>query len=261
MTAELRRLPGVPRVLVAASSGRRARPVVALAGASDWRRAKLDRLAAQLLNAGATRLLPPSRGWDWPVFGVDQVEAMLSDGPVGGRLPEARVIGAVVPRQAGRERLSLLVDSRGANVVVKLGRPDTGIEREAAALRLLTDRPLPGVATPEVIALGGNGAVVFIATTANELVRQHAAIDEPLRTFEADLAERLSTLVRPPGTPRDHVPVHGDLTPWNLRRTPRGLALFDWEAAGWGPAGSDLATYRAACDSLPNWRRRLRRPT
>ena len=251
MATELFHLPGVPRVLVAAGAGRRARSIVALAGASDWRRAGLDHLAAQRLRLGTT-WLPAADRWPWPDLALSDVESMLAN-----ELPGADLLGAVLPRQVGRERLSALVDADGRTLVVKLGLSGTGIEREVEALRLLADDPLPGIATPRLVASGRRGDTVWIATSATGLRRQHAAIDEPLRSFEADLAKRLSALDRPADAASDHVPVHGDLTPWNLRRTPRGLALFDWEAAGWGPAGSDLAWYRAACASLP--RRTLRR--
>ena len=118
-------------------------------------------------------------------------------------------------------------------------------------MALLTDRPLPGIATPKVLATGSIDVdVAFLATDALGLDRQRPAIDEPLRSFERDLAERFASLPRPAGVALDAVPVHGDLTPWNLRRTGRGLALFDWEAAGWGAAGSDLDEYRRACSEL-----------
>jgi thiamine kinase-like enzyme len=56
------------------------------------------------------------------------------------------------------------------------------------------------------------------------------------------------------------VPTHGDLAPWNLRRSPYGLALFDWEAAGWRPPGHDVDHYRRACAELrPRARRSERR--
>lgn len=257
MADDLRRLVGVPRVVVTPSAGRRARPVVALAGAADWRRATLDRLAAQLLTLGATAALPRAPGWSWPDLELAEIERVLTAPTTDHRLGNVRVLGAVFPRQAGRARLSLLAEADGATVVVKLGRPDTGIEREATVLRLLSDAPLPGISTPVVIASGTVADVTFLATAATDLVHQRAAIDEPLRTFEADLGDRLATLDRPAGTPDGHVPAHGDLTPWNLRRTPRGLALFDWEAACWAPPGSDVEFYRSACESLP--RRRLGR--
>jgi len=40
-------------------------------------------------------------------------------------------------------------------------------------------------------------------------------------------------------------PMHGDLSPWNLRRR-RGLFLVDWEDAGWGPPGADEVYFEAA---------------
>ncbi len=267
MTSSMRRVPLVQRALVASSAGRRGRHVLALAGASDWRRALIDTAGAALINTAGTARLPAAEAWRWPHADVADIGAALA-----ARIDGIRVLGAVLPRQPDRQRLSLLAEIRGNGscelVVVKLGLPDTGIEREAQALRLLAADPLPCIRTPQVIDDGTWSArpsagdspassVAYIVTTALAIDAQRAALDEPLRTFEHDLAERLGALDRPDDTPADHVPVHGDLTPWNLRRTPRGLVLFDWEEAGWGPAGSDLEAYRQACGSLP--RRRLRR--
>jgi thiamine kinase-like enzyme len=96
-----------------------------------------------------------------------------------------------------------------------------------------------------------------LATTALGLDGQRPAIGETLRSFQADLGDRLQSLPRRPGELGDElVPVHGDLAPWNLRRTSRGLALFDWEAAGWGHSGADLAHYRGVCEGLRRRRRR-----
>jgi hypothetical protein len=45
--------------------------------------------------------------------------------------------------------------------------------------------------------------------------------------------------------------MHGDLTPWNLRRTSEGvLFLLDWEEAGWGPPRADEVLYRATAAVL-----------
>ena len=195
----------------------------------------------------------------WPTSDLREISSALRS-----ELPGVRLLGAVVPRQSGRMRLSLLARASGNLIVVKLGTDDDRLRREAAALRLLERAPLPGIATPLAIASGtfelDRGAVTYLATTSIALDRQRPAIDEPLRTFERDLADRLDALPRPDtahagGADDDDglVPIHGDLTPWNLRRTSRGLALFDWEAAGWGPPGSDLRTYRAACDDVRPW--------
>lgn len=220
-----------------------------LAGTSDWRRDALDRLGSAAILIGGTRPWPTSPGWSWPVADAPQVELQLATA-----LPGIRIDAAAMPRQEGRARLSLLCRSGGGsdrNIVVKLALVDDGLEREALALELLTDRPVPGIATPRVLASGRLDAdITFLATDALGLDRQRPAIGEPLHSFERDLAERLASLPRPSGTAHDAVPVHGDLAPWNLRRTGRGLALFDWEAAGWGAPGSDLAHYRSSCTEL-----------
>ena len=241
------------RFTLRAGAGRPSRRVRGLAGASDWRREALDRVGSVLVATAGTRRLSPVRAWSWPACEpVDLVEALQD------HLPGLSILAAAAPRQSGRARLSVLAEWRHHDIVVKLGRPDDGIDTEAEVLRLLSDDPLPGIATPRVLAAGElslAGRTAFLATSALA-VRQRPAIDEPLRTFETDLATRLASLRKPPGTPDGAIPTHGDLTPWNLRRTGRGLALFDWESAGWRTSGSDLAQYRRTSAELRARRRR-----
>lgn len=241
----MRRYPWSPRFLLSVDGGRRSRAVRTLAGTADWRRDLVDRLGGAVVAAVGTAPLRPSAGWTWPDAGPDELVTRLHD-----VLPDLEIIAAVVPRQTGRRRLSALCRWRDDDLVLKLGMPADGLETEAAALRALTRRPLPGIRTPRLIEAGRLDEAEFVLTTALALGRQRPAIDAPLRTFEADLGERLAGLPRPEDTPPHFVPVHGDLAPWNLRRTGHGLALFDWEAAGWGPPGSDLAFYRRSCQSL-----------
>jgi hypothetical protein len=246
----LRSVPLSRRLVVNDEAGRRARRVRILAGTADWRRNSLDVLGSTAILVAGTRPWPASTGWRWP-----QLDAVTIEQRLGAALPGIGIDAAVMPRQIDRPRLSLLCRMPGGSgavqVVVKLGIADDGIENEAKALSLLTERPLPGIATPTVLATGRlDPDVTFIATDALGLNRQRPALDESLRSFERDLAERLASLPRPSGTLPGAVPVHGDLAPWNLRRTGRGLALFDWEAAGWGAPGSDLAFYRNSCDEL-----------
>jgi hypothetical protein len=270
-SADWRRVPGSRRMFIAADSGRAARRLRSLSGSSDWRRGALDRVGMAAVAVLGPAPLPVASPLHWPAVSYGELgEALRS------KLPGLRPVGLVAPRQPGRRRLSLLARMTGNPVVVKLGDGDDQLEREAAALELLAAHPIPGIATPIPIALGAmtcaGSTVTYLATTAISLGRQRPAIDAPLRTFERDLASRLSSLPRPlaassagdraadsgsNGETGELVPVHGDLTPWNLRRTSHGLALFDWESVGWGPPGSDLATYRTACDSVrPWWSRR-----
>jgi aminoglycoside phosphotransferase (APT) family kinase protein len=50
--------------------------------------------------------------------------------------------------------------------------------------------------------------------------------------------------------------MHGDLTPWNLRRVAGRVWLLDWEAAGWGPPGADLVLWHAAAAAVRGGRGR-----
>ncbi|MFK7918210.1 MAG: phosphotransferase [Ilumatobacter sp.] len=242
-------MPLVPRVVLDSGAGRPGAEVMALAGSSDWRRRVIDRIGAGAVRAGGASIWPIADPPAWPTSTWEELDAELT-----AAMPGLRLMGAVLPRQVGRRRLSVLATMRCTTVVVKLGAGGTELRNELQALTLLQRQPLPGIATPEPIASGSfeasGGRTDYLATTSIAIRRQRAALDEPLRTFEHDLADRLGELAKAGSTPPGAVPIHGDLTPWNLRRTPRGLALFDWEAAGWGPPGSDLATYRRACDDV-----------
>ena len=252
----LRSVPLSPRVVVRDDAGRPARRVRMLAGTSDWRRNALDVVGAAAVLIAGTRPWSTATGWRWPELDLAEIEHRLRE-----TLPGVRVDAAVMPRQTDRERLSLLCSQPRPErtVVVKLATVGDGLEREALALSLLTDRPLPAIATPAVIASGLLvDGITFLATDALGLDRQRPALGEPLHSFERDVADRLASLPRPTDTADDAVPVHGDLAPWNLRRTSRGLALFDWEAAGWAAPGSDLAYYRQSCAELSGWSIRAR---
>lgn len=81
--------------------------------------------------------------------------------------------------------------------------------------------------------------------------------DPPLTAITAEIVEALEGLPRPEGTPEHWIPMHGDLTPWNLRESTNGLILIDWEDAGWGPPGADEVLYRAVEAALGGELRRV----
>ena len=82
--------------------------------------------------------------------------------------------------------------------------------------------------------------------------RPHPWDAERLSAIVADI-ERIvaNDIPKPSGGAADLVPIHGDLTPWNLRLAGTDSPwLFDWEWAGWGPVHSDLLRFAIATCSL-----------
>ena len=233
------------RFTIAADAPRSARRVRMLSGTSDIRRELLDRGGSFAVATFGTKVWRATDAWPWPTIDPEALTELL-----GGHLPGLDIVAAAAPRQRGRHRLSLLCRHDGADVIVKIGDTGDGLENEAATLALLDRDPLPCIATPRLLASGSIESVAFVATDALGLSGQRPALDEPLRTFEDDVAQRLRALPRPANAEPDAVPIHGDLAPWNLRRTAHGLALFDWESAGWGRPGSDIDHYRRTCAGL-----------
>jgi hypothetical protein len=84
------------------------------------------------------------------------------------------------------------------------------------------------------------------------LHRPHPWDPPRLREITADVASTLAdSIERPIDTPETWVPIHGDLTPWNLRIDRRTQAwLLDWEWASWGPRAADLLRYALTHRSL-----------
>jgi hypothetical protein len=73
-----------------------------------------------------------------------------------------------------------------------------------------------------------------------------------LHAIARDIARVLAeTLARPVEASESWVPIHGDLTPWNLRVDGRGRVwLLDWEWATWGPRIADILRYAITYRSL-----------
>jgi hypothetical protein len=66
-----------------------------------------------------------------------------------------------------------------------------------------------------------------------------------------DVRTILASRIEDPSPRPDWVPVHGDLTPWNLRVDSDDRPwLIDWEWSGWGPEYADLLRFAIAHRSL-----------
>jgi hypothetical protein len=153
------------------------------------------------------------------------------------------------PPDPHREGLGILLLQEGrpvAFVKVRRERNCEKLRREFEALGLVRE------ANPHSF---GFTEPLFEGTVAGRLYAGFAPLPAGLHrppaspsldSILADIAKALSPLPRPDDAGADWAPMHGDFTPWNLRKLRGHLYLLDWETAGWGPPGADEVMYQAS---------------
>jgi hypothetical protein len=211
----------------------------------------VQRAAWAAVSMAGPRVLPgPARDWQPPMGQAvwtqlrDEWEATV------GTIDTAAVYEQP---QASRSGLALLLLRGGGPVgFVKVRRGDDHALRvEHAALTGLQGAGIRAFRAPEPLALGAHDAWAYLMTTAlpPRLSRPPRAPD--LTSVAADVQRGLRDALPRDGCPAHWQPMHGDLTPWNLREHRRGrLSLVDWEDAAWGPPGADEVLYRATAAAL-----------
>ncbi len=176
-------------------------------------------------------------------------------------------------RQASRSGVGALLMCRGNPVAfVKAHPKGSRIDVERHALACMADRPGSCFSTPVVLGHGRHLDWDWLAVSplpsGPHRPMRHAPLGRIIREVQAGLRPMLD----PAGVPPLWQPIHGDLTPWNLRQIRRGdLWLIDWEDCTWGPPDADEAYYQAtvatvtkttpeACseDAVQFWHARVR---
>jgi hypothetical protein len=161
--------------------------------------------------------------------------------------------GIAVHQRARSTAQTLLLLRAGAPVAFVRMHPGDGsaMAREADVLTRLATFGTRSFAAPVILSLGERGGWHFLVTEPLAAGMHRPARNPPLAEITTEIGEALGDLPRPAGTPDHWRPMHGDLTPWNLRRLRTGiLGLYDWEGAGWGPPAADEVLYRAAWAAL-----------
>ncbi len=151
-------------------------------------------------------------------------------------------------QQASRSGFGTLLMSGDTTLgFVKVQRTDQSrLGTEEQALRMVEQAAPRSFFAPRVLASGRVAGWSYMAVEALPAIPHRPPKDPPLPLIIDEIQAALGELAKDEGLPDHWRPVHGDFTPWNLRAIPhRGLALIDWEEAGWGPPGADEVFYRA----------------
>lgn len=155
--------------------------------------------------------------------------------------------------QGARSGFALLLLRHGiATHFVKLKAGDhAGFDNEATALREV-ERCGPTVFdVPRLVGRGRIGELDWLATTAMTGRMHRPAPSISLDSVCGEIDRCLRDWPRPAGVPSGYHPMHGDLTPWNLRQISDGrLALIDWEDVRWAPLGADAVYYWALARAM-----------
>nr|WP_062338448.1 phosphotransferase [Herbidospora sakaeratensis] len=184
-------------------------------------------------------LLPGRRErWQAPVERWDQILREVAE--IVGPVDE---VALYLRPQASRPGAAALLLQKGRPAGFLKVRD--GLDHEAQVLRLLDGGD--GFRAP--VVLGQRPSWLLISAMEPVPARPFRGVD--VVDLTGRIQRLLAKLPKPPGTPDHWLPMHGDLTPWNLRRT-RGRTpwLIDWEDAAWAPPGADEVYYRAAETTL-----------
>jgi hypothetical protein len=210
-----------------------------LQSAAEW---TVRRLGPGLLPGRTADAVPMSQ-----VEGCDQIEELLHRQV--GAFDAMAVHTRRLPHRPGAAMLLLLDGDPVA--FVKVG-PDSSIEHENRVLLQLdrSGRPLAFEA-PAPLGIYAIGETRVAVMTVLLFGPHRPMARPPLVAVVDDVQWALRDLTRPADLPGHWVPMHGDLSPWNLRIESRGrVVLFDWEEAGFGPPRADEVYYAAASAAL-----------
>ncbi len=117
------------------------------------------------------------------------------------------------------------------------------IQAELAILELVRKGDPATFLYPVVTGTGSLGDMAYLTTTSVLNGFHRPPRRPPLEEIVSEVQAVLEPLPRGPEVRPEWVPIHGDLTPWNLRESKLGLSLIDWEDATWGPSGADELLY------------------
>ncbi len=167
----------------------------------------------------------------------------LAEGPVDGL--------AVYERMQGTHTsLTVLLCAEHRSMFIRVRRNPADLALESRISEAARARPALQFRVPAILGAGQENGYHWTAYEPMAL-RPHG----PARHAPLELTEQVARLVesvipRPADVPSHWRGSHGDLTPWNLRRSHTGRWLIDWEDARWAPPGADYVYFAAVRTAL-----------
>jgi hypothetical protein len=210
----------------------------------------LQRLAVSLVSILGPRALPGKTvGWQ-PPMDRSIWDGMLADWEQ--RLGAFDAVAVYLRRQSSRAGFSvLLIDGSATTGFVKIqpGSVEGLTEEFRAQDQVYTSKPR-SFRVPAPLVVEESGGWAYLAMEPLPARIHTPAFDPPLDSVLKDIERGLDLDPRPATVPEHWSPMHGDLTPWNLRKSAGELFLMDWENVGWGPPGADQALFTVATAAL-----------
>jgi hypothetical protein len=212
---------------------------------------KFTALAGALRLAEAAHVTPASFSFLDADFGIGMVDERFVDllDVLVRRFGPLVDLAVYKPRQAERSGSRLLLfGSDGPVAFVKICDDEASRTRESAILSAIDQPRRPrAISTPRLLDQGFDADLHWFATTPLPDGTHRPATRLPSDEIErlvAPLADLFAADAAPPGW----TPMHGDLTPWNLRWVAGEMWLFDWEHARLAPPGADATWFRATTE-------------
>jgi hypothetical protein len=208
-----------------------------------------------LVGVLGPRVLPSSRGSWQPPMDADRWDAVADSWRK--ELGDYDAVAVYERPQASRSGVSALLIADGhPKAFVKLRQEASGLDRSERVLSALAATPSTHFHSPSPLAGGAEGEWEWLALSPMPLFPHRPARRPPVARIVADIQDRLAPVLERTAVPAHWRPMHGDLTPWNMRRVgPRALWLLDWEEVGWGPPGADEVYYSVTASALLGPRR------
>lgn len=234
--------------------------------ANGWRGRLVQsalRAAARVVPVGRLGALPLVERTDELVvpFGAERVAGVLAEVEARCRTRVVDAVWFLPPPEHGARLGAVLIGESGPLVHLRLRErvAETVVEGIEPPRPDRDEGPRTGVVWPRVLARWTDEGVAVELSSVLTVGRHVPA--SPSLTELVALVDDLTEVLGPRRGGRS--PMHGDLTPWNLRVDRRGRGvLFDWEHAGYGPVDADLVRYLSVAPGgderfaeLPAWRR------